>query len=385
MMSESPDRPRFDFDFHGEALDTIFDDYATMRERCPVAWSDRHGGFWAITGYDDIHRAEHDPDTYSVAPSMILPSFATDRPLIPLDIDPPALTAYRQMLLPFFTPKRMDGLVHRTVEIAHELLDGYGDAGVVDASTYARMLPTMVFSEYVGFPVEHAAQFDVWVEQIVFARTEDLPVALQAADDVYQYLRELIARRRSDRGTDVISELIDAELGARTLTDDELLDICYLLFVAGLETSASTIRSGLWYLAQHPDDVARLVAEPSLVPTANEEFLRTLCPVQAMARTLRHDTVVDGVEMKAGDRVALVFGAANRDPSRFEAPDEVRIDRADNPHTAFGLGSHRCLGSNLARREINVALAEFLVRYPQFELAEPAPWHGIGPLRLRVG
>lgn len=385
MMSESPDRPRFDFDFHGEALDTIFDDYATMRERCPVAWSDRHGGFWAITGYDDIHRAEHDPDTYSVAPSMILPSFATDRPLIPLDIDPPALTAYRQMLLPFFTPKRMDGLVHRTVEIAHELLDGYGDAGVVDASTYARMLPTMVFSEYVGFPVEHAAQFDVWVEQIVFARTEDLPVALQAADDVYQYFRELIARRRSDRGTDVISELIDAELGARTLTDDELLDICYLLFVAGLETSASTIRSGLWYLAQHPDDVARLVAEPSLVPTANEEFLRTLCPVQAMARTLRHDTVVDGVEMKAGDRVALVFGAANRDPSRFEAPDEVRIDRADNPHTAFGLGSHRCLGSNLARREINVALAEFLVRYPQFELAEPAPWHGIGPLRLRVG
>jgi cytochrome P450 len=385
MMSAPNDRPRFDFDFHGEALDTIFDDYAAMRERCPVAWSDRYGGFWAVTGYDDIHWAEHDPETFSVAPSMILPSFATDRALIPLDIDPPELTAYRQMLLPFFTPKRMDTLVDRTVELAEQLLDDYGDAAVIDVARYSRMLPCLVFSEYVGFPLEHAEQFDIWVEQIVFARTEDLPVAEQAAADVYQYFRDLIARRRADRsGHDVITELIDAPLGDHTLTDEELLDICYLLFVAGLETTASTIRSALWYLGQHPDDVARLVADPALIPSAGEEFLRTLCPVQAMARTLKRDTVIGGVEMAAGDRVALVFGAANRDPARFEHPDEIRIDRADNPHSAFGLGAHRCLGSNLARREIQVALSCFLQRYPTFTLAEPAPWHGIGPLQLAV-
>lgn len=393
MMSDTetgPHSPRFDFDFHGEALDTIFDDYAVMRERCPVAWSDRYGGFWAITGYDDIHRAEHDWETFSVAPSMILPSFATDRPLIPLDIDPPELTAYRQMLLPFFTPKRMDALVARTVELAERLLDDYGDAPVIDASRYARMLPCLVFSEYVGFPLDDAEQFDIWVEQIVFARTEDLPVAEQAAADVYQYFRDLIARRRIDRsasqgnGHDVITGLIDAPVGDRTLTDDELLDICYLLFVAGLETTASTIRSALWHLSQHSGDLARLVADPGLIPSAGEEFLRTLCPVQAMARTLRRDTVIGGVEMKAGERVTLVFGAANRDPSRFEDPDEIRIDRADNPHSAFGLGAHRCLGSNLARREIQVALSCFLQRFPAFTLAEPAPWHGIGPLPVSV-
>jgi cytochrome P450 len=105
--------------------------------------------------------------------------------------------------------------------------------------------------------------------------------------------------------------------------------------------------------------------------------------VQAMARTLKQDTVLGGQSMQAGERVVLVFGAANRDPARFDAPNEIRLDREHNPHTAFGIGAHRCLGSNLARREVNVALEEFITRYPRFELAEPSPWHGIGPLLLR--
>jgi cytochrome P450 len=377
-------RPHYDFDFHGEALDTVFDDYTAMHERCPVSWSERYGGFWTLTTYDHIHAAEHDWDTYSVAPSMILPSFATDRPLIPLDIDPPALTAYRKVLLPFFTPQRMDALIPRTAELANELLDSYGDDDVIDASRFSRMLPTMVFSEYAGFPVDDAEQFDTWVEQIVFARTEDLPVALRAADDVYAYFRRLIAERRRQPGeTDVVSGLLAADIDGQPLSDDEMLDICYLLFVAGLETTGGTIRAALWYLAQHAEDRERLVRSPDLIPTATEEFLRALSPVQAMARTLKVDTNVGGVDMKAGDRVVLAFGAANRDPRRFECPNEVRIDRPENPHSAFGIGAHRCLGSNLARREVNVGLAEFLARVPRFELAEPAPWHGIGPLMLR--
>ena len=380
---QPPMRPRYDFDFHGHALDTIFDDYRVMRQQCPVSWSDRYGGFWSITSYDDIHSAEHDPATYSVAPSMILPSFGTDRPLIPLDIDPPDLADYRKTLLPFFTPPKMDALMPRTRELARQLLDDVAGRDVFDASVYSRMLPTMVLSEYAGFPLEDAAQFDVWVEQIVFARTEDESVARRAADDVYAYFRELIARRRSERGTDVISGLLDADFQGRRLTDDEMLDICYLLFVAGLETSASTIRSALWYLAQHPVDLARLADDHSAIPRATEEFLRTLSPVQAMARTLKQDTSVGGVSMCAGDRVALVFGAANRDPSRFSDPDEVRLDRVENPHTAFGIGGHRCLGSNLARREVNIALEELIIRFPRFDLAEPSPWHGIGPLMLR--
>jgi cytochrome P450 len=378
-----PAGPTFDFDFHGPALDTIFDDYEVMHRECPVSWSDRYGGFWTLTRHADVHAAEHDWDTFSVAPSMILPSFGTDRPLIPLDIDPPALTPYRQILLPFFTPQKMDALLPRTHELARELLDAVAGQEVFDAAPYCRMLPAMVFGEYCGFPMEDAAQFDVWVDDIVFARSDDEAVARQAADEVYDYFRDLIAQRRRSPGPDVISALLAADHAGRPLTDDEMLDICYLLFVAGLETTAGTIRAGLWYLGQHADALALLTDDLTRVPAATEEFLRALSPVQAMARTLKQDTVIDGIEMRAGERVVLAFGAANRDPERFECPYEVRLDRESNPHTAFGAGAHRCLGSNLARREVNVALEEMILRHPRFELAEPAPWHGIGPLMLR--
>lgn len=361
----------------------MFDDYEVMHRECPVSWSDRYGGFWTLTRYDDVQRAEHDWDTFSVSPSMILPSFGTDRPLIPLDIDPPALIGYRQILLPFFTAQSMDKLLPRTHEIARELLDNMEGQEVIDASAYARMLPAMVFGEYCGFPMDDAAQFDRWVDDIVFARTEDEAVARAAANDVYDYFRALIALRRRQPGSDVISALLAADHGGRPLDDEEMLDICYLLFVAGLETTAGTIRVGLRHLARHPDDLALLVADTSLVPRATEELLRALSPVQAMARTLKCDTEIGGVEMLAGERVVLAFGAANRDPEVFECPHDIRLDRSSNPHVAFGIGAHRCLGSNLARREVNVALEEFVSRFPRFELAEPAPWHGVGRLAIR--
>ena len=375
--------PSFDFDFHGTALDTIFQDYETMHNECPVSWSEHYGGFWTLTRMEDIRKAEHDWDTFSVAPSMILPSFGTDRPLIPLDIDPPELTAYRQILLPFFSPNRMDALLPRTHDIANELLDDVAGQDVFDASTYARMVPAMVFGEYCGFPMEDAARFDQWVEDIVFARSDDESVARAAAEEVYQYFRALIAHRRSEPGDDVLSALLQADNHGRKLDDDEMLDIVYLLFVAGLETTAGTIRVALWYLSQHPEALEALVADPALIPAATEEFLRALSPVQAMARTLKIDTTIGGVDMKAGERVVLAFGAANRDPEVFECPHDIQLDRASNPHISFGIGAHRCLGSNLARREVNVALEEFIRRHPIFELAEATTWHGVGRLAIR--
>ncbi|MEL6984105.1 MAG: cytochrome P450 [Actinomycetota bacterium] len=390
--------PAFDYDFHGGGLDDVFDDYAVMHRTCPVSWSRHYGGFWTLSRHQDVMTAEHDLDTFSVAPSMILPSFGTDRPLMPLDVDPPALTAYRRILLPFFTPARMDELLPRTRELAEQLLDEVADAaagpgqglghpqpGGVDVSAYCRLLPAKVFGEYCGFPTQDAAQFDRWVEDIVFARVDDEATARAAADDVYDYFRDLITLRRREPGPDVISALLAARYDdTRPLDDEEMLDICYLLFVAGLETTAGTIRAALWHLAQHPDDVATLVAEPAAIPLATEEFLRALSPVQAMARTLKRDIELGGVTLRAGERVVLALGAANRDPELVDAPHEIRLDRSSNRHVAFGVGAHRCLGSNLARREVNVALAAFLERFPRFELAEPAPWHGIGPLHLHL-
>ncbi|MDG2261762.1 MAG: cytochrome P450, partial [Actinomycetota bacterium] len=311
-------------------------------------------------------------------------TFGTDRPLIPLDIDPPALTPYRQLLLPFFTATKMDALIPRTRQVARELLGDFEGQDIVDVSAFCRLLPAMVFGEYCGFPMDDAAQFDQWVEDIVFARTDDEAVARAAADDVYDYFRGLIAARRRDPGTDLISALLAADHAGQPLDDEEMLDISYLLFVAGLETTAGTIRAGLWYLGQHADELAAVAKDASLIPAATEEFLRVLSPVQAMARTLKRDVEIDNITMREGERVVLAFGAANRDPDHFACPHEVQLDRAPNRHISFGIGAHRCLGSNLARREVNTALQEFLGRFPRFELAEPAPWHGIGPLRIRL-
>jgi cytochrome P450 len=238
-----------------------------------------------------------------------------------------------------------------------------------------------------GFPEEDWPKFDHWVDDIIYERTVDPERAWKAGQEVMDYFDELLKSREGTEHTgDLISYLLEAEIKGRKLTHDELLSYCYLLFVAGLDTTAWAIRSSLWYLAQNPEAQARLRDDPDLLPLAAEEFLRTLSPVQAMARTCKADTEVSGQQIKAGERVVLVFGAGNRDPEIYDDPDEIVLDRENNRHLAFGGGIHRCLGSNLGRQELVVALEEFLAAVDSFSLANPdEPWHGVGPLTLRIG
>jgi cytochrome P450 len=386
-MSENPITGQ-DFDFHGPALDNIFDTYRELRARCPVGRSEKHGGFWFLTRSEDIFAAEQDAETFSVAPSMLLPAFGTDVPLIPIDIDPPEHTDYRKILLPLFTPKavaQLDDGMHRT---ARELATEVAAHDVVDAShAFARPMPTIIFSRLAGFPEEDWPKFDRWVDDIIYERTVDPDRAWKAGREVMDYFDALLRSRAGDPGgDDLIYYLLTAEIKGRKLTHDELLSYCYLLFLAGLDTTAWAIRSSLWYLAQNPEAQARLRANPDEIPAAAEEFLRTLSPVQAMARTCRKDTEVSGERIKAGERVVLVFGAGNRDPEIYDNADDIVLDRQNNRHLAFGGGIHRCLGSNLGRQELVVALAEFLDSVPEFSLANPdEPWHGVGALTLRIG
>ncbi|MGE0783751.1 cytochrome P450 [Mycolicibacterium sp.] len=377
-----------EFDFHGPALDNVFDTYRTLREQCPVGHSDKHGGFWFLTKSEDIFAAEQDPDTYSVAPSMLLPAFGTDVPLIPIDIDPPAHTDYRKLLLPLFTPKATARLEDGMRRTAKELAAEVAANEVVDVSAgFARPMPTIVFSRLAGFPEKDWPKFDHWVDDIIYERTVDPERARRASQDVMDYFDALLRERAGDSDTgDLIGHLLNVEMAGRKLTHDELLSYCYLLFLAGLDTTAWAIRSSLWFLAQHPEEQATLRENPDRIPTAAEEFLRTLSPVQAMARTCKADVEVGGRQIKAGERVVLVFGAGNRDPEVYDDPDEIKIDRENNRHLAFGGGIHRCLGSNLGRRELVVALEEFLAAVPSFALANPnEQWHGVGPLTLRIG
>ena len=375
-----------DFDFHGQALDSIFDTYRELRDQCPVGYSDHYGGFWFLTRYEDIFNAEQDWQTFSVAPTMLLPSFATDEPMIPIDIDPPAHTAYRKILLPLFTPKATDELTPFVESTARELIDDLLRQEVADVSSgYARPVPTIVFSTLVGYPKEDWPKFDDWVDRIIYARTSDPDDADRASSEVRSYLADLVERRRREPPIDDITgRLLTARIDDRALTDDELMNYQYLLFLAGLDTTAWAIRASLWYLAHHPQDQDLLRREPDLFPLAVEEFLRTLSPVQAMARTATRDTEISGCPIKQGERVVLAFGAGNRDELVYENADDIKIDRPENRHFAFGVGIHRCLGSNLGRREVLVALREFVERTPRFTAVNDSePWHGVGPLTVR--
>ncbi|HYX79405.1 MAG TPA: cytochrome P450, partial [Actinomycetota bacterium] len=369
------------FGHHDESLDVAFDVYRELRERCPIGRSDRYGGFWFAVRYDDIHAIEQQPETFAVSPGMLLPPMGHVRPGIPIDIDPPMHGKYRRITLPAFTPQRIAEMEPMVRGIARDLLDEIGDVDEVDASKrFAVPMPMRVFCAVAGLPAEDSERLEDWIDRIFYVRTHDYADTERAAAECCAYLAERFeARRREPPRDDLLGRLLTAEVDGRPLSEEELVDYGFVLLTAGLDTTAWVIRSGLWHLAQHPDDLARLVEQPELIPTAVEEFLRCLSSVQAMARTATEDVPLDGHQVAEGDRVLIVFGAGNRDEAVFPDGDRIRIDRQPNPHMAFGVGIHRCLGSNLARRELRIAFEEFLARHRVFALAPGAdpPWHGI--------
>ncbi len=382
-----------EFSYHGDHLDDIFEDYEVMVNECPVGRSKKYGGFTFLAKSEDIFAAEQDPETFSVTPTMLLPDLGIDFPMVPIDLDPPEHTAYRKILLPLFTPmniaKLEPGMVDTARELADEVLaEAEKNGGIADISKlYARPMPTIIFSRLCGYPEADWPKFDQWVDDILYERTEHPEVARAASDAVIKYFEEMINARKAEGGdyNDLMDKIINSKIDGRELTLDEMVSYSYLLFVAGLDTTAWGLRASLWYLAQNPQAQQQLRENPDEVPAAVEEFLRTMSPVQAMARRCTRDTVVQGQEIKEGERVVLVFGAGNRDPEIFEDPHEIKIDREDNRHLAFGGGVHRCLGSNLARKELVIGLQEFLAKVPSFESHGGEVWHGVGPLTVRIG
>ena len=378
------------FDFHGEALDNIFETYKELREKCPVGHSDKYGGFWFLTKSDDIFKVEQDPETYSVKPTMLVPSVA-DFPMIPIDTDLPELAEYRRILLPLFTPQALAKQEGPVRDVARDLATKFAASDSTDATAmFARPLPTIFFSRLAGFPEKDWPKFDAWVDDILYRRTQEPERAKTASREVRSYFDNLIEEYKgrttpeADTGT-IMDYLLEARINGQPLTKDELLSYCYLMFLGGLDTTAWAIRASLWYLAQNLEAQRYLRENPEAVPAAAEEFLRTMAPVQAMGRTCKVDTTIRGQEIKSGERVVLLFGAGNRDPEVYDHPDEIQIDRKHNKHLAFGAGHHRCLGSNLGRREVVIALEEFLSIVPEFTLGDTSEvWHGVGRLTLNV-
>ncbi len=383
----------------------IRDPYAVwdeLRGKCPVAHTERWGGSWMPTRYKDLFDIAQDFQHFSsreplVAPVGPVPGEAADAegdPFYgvgapPISSDPPEHTWSRRLLLPPFSNRSIEKWEPLTRAHCRSLIDSFIANGRADAAAdYAQKIPPYVIASMLGIPSDMAPTFTQWVRDLLEFGFTNREGANVARTQMLTFLWQCIQERKEQPRDDLISYLVKAEVDGKPIPDQYILGTCLLILVAGIDTTWSSIGSALWHLAQHPEDRARLIAEPELMPTAVEELLRAYSPV-TMARVVNENIEQAGCKMSAGDRVLMTFPAANRDPEVFADPDKVIIDRAENPHIAFGVGIHRCAGSNLARMEMRVSIQEWLARIPDFRLVDPAAvtWAGgqvRGPRSLPV-
>jgi cytochrome P450 len=348
-----------------------------LRQRCPIAHTDRFGGGWLPVRYEDVAAIAYDTKRFS-SRSIIMSNFRPPREIAPIggsppiSSDPPFHHDARKLLLPAFTKKAVARQERGTRALCHTLIDAFEGQGVVDAAhDYAQHIPMRVIAHMLGFPPEDGPRFRQFVENTLEGINLAPEERIARMSALFDYLLAQIREHVDNPRADLTTFLINAELYGRKLAPDHVAGTMALLLIAGIDTTWSAIGASLWHLARNPADRERLVAEPSLLPTAIEEFLRAYAPV-TMARLVRADMRWHGVDMKADDWILLSFPAANRDPAQFDRATEVVIDREVNRHAAFGLGIHRCVGSHLARMELRVALEVWLERIPRFSLAYPS-------------
>ncbi len=373
-----------DYDiFDGAFVNDPYPIWKDLRPTCPVAHTDRWGGSYMPSTFDTVTAVAHDVENFtslevSVAPIPAAYDEQGNRLRSVISSDPPDHSPERRLMLPFFSPKVVERFRESTSELCRRLIGGFIEDGEVDAAgDYARQIPPRVIAEILGIDPDMSDQFTEWVQGVLELGLQDPEVREKYRVIIQDFFDAEIERRKTERGDDLISFLLGAELDGGPVPMHVVRANLSLMLVAGIDTTWSSIGSALWHLATHPEDRRRLVDEPELLPVAIEEFLRAYSPV-TMARLARNDTEIAGCPVSKGERVLLSFPAANRDPEVFENPEEIVIDRAVNRHVAFGVGIHRCLGSNLARMEMQVAIEEFLRQIPEFGCEQPdaVTWAG---------
>jgi pimeloyl-[acyl-carrier protein] synthase len=346
--------------------------YHYLHASAPVQWNEVLGA-WTLARYSDVvesltdarlsaERSLQPGENYWVARSMLV-------------ADPPDHTRLRALVQKAFTPRMVDQLRPRIVAIVGELLDRIADRGgefdVIDDLAYP--LPVVVIAELLGVPPQERATFHessaalaASLDPLVSA--ERMDQANEAREELHRFFRSIIAERRHEPRADLISALVAVEERGDILTEPELVVMCTLLLIAGHETTVNLIGNGTLALLQHPDELARLRGDRSLIGTAVEELLRFDSPVQMTARVAREPLEIGGQSIDAGDFVLPLLGAANRDPQQFQDPDRLDLGRTPNPHVGFGRGIHFCLGAPLARLEGQIVIDALVQRFPNLKL-----------------
>jgi cytochrome P450 len=345
-----------------------FDNFDRLRSDSRAYFGDARGTeFWMLTRIEDIRKAFQAPGTFSsraVVPADPDPPYMW----IPEMLDPPIHTKWRQLLGPLFSPAAIAALEPRVRSRFNEILDevvGTGACDFVDA--VALRFPNTIFMELMGLPVSDAPQFQVWETDILHKGGSANEDALRAMNEVIAYFGALVAERRKEPRQDIVSIAATWSIDGEPISDADLMSLCLLMFMAGLDTVAMQLSYSFLHLATHDEDRRRIVEDPTLIPGAVEEFLRYYAFVTP-GRKITQDVDFGPCPMKAGQMIFLPIVAANRDPAEFVDADKVIIDRADNRHIAFGAGPHRCLGSHLARQELRIGLEEWHKRIPDYRL-----------------
>jgi cytochrome P450 len=371
--SESRDEPKAVFRGDEEGLDDLFDlaepqpKYKALLEAggiiCPAE------GFVVAASRAAVDEVLRHPESYT---SRDLVQLGNVRPLIPLSVDPPEHLKYRKILDPLFAPKKMDAIEDDVAARVNHFIDAFVDRGSCNfTEELAVLFPSAVFLGLMGLPWEELDTLLRLKDGIMRPPgdpAEQMRIREQIGQEIYVYFDAILDERHKKPEDDILTEFLRAEVDGEKLSREEILDICFLFLIAGLDTVTDSLTLFFAHLSRHPEHRRQIVADPSIIPRAVEELLRWETPVAGTARAATGDSVVAGCPITPGSIVFVSIGAANVDPEVFGDPFDVRFDREENRHLAFGGGVHRCLGSHLARRELRIALREWHRRIPDYEL-----------------
>ena len=377
MPTDSTSRPTSTLPLHSPDFyaGDPYPAYRELRTSTPVAWNDVTN-FWALTKYEDIRYVSGHPLTFTSTKGITIPDPTQPEPVQEGNLiftDPPRHRQLRKLINSGFTRRQVTLLEPKVREIVKGILDAVDTSREYEfAEEIAAPLPTRLIAEMLGAPPEDWEQFRAWSDAAVGTADPDIELDnVVALSQLYEYFTKLIDARRSGdvTGDDLLSILAAAEVDGERLTDADLLNFSFLLLVAGNETTRNLIALGTQALLDHPDQFALLRSNPELLPLAVEEMLRFTSPVTHMAREATEDVEIRGQRIKAGEKIVMLYGAANRDAEIFGATsEEFDITRNPNPHIAFGAGEHACLGAQLARLEARVMFEVLLGTYPTIEL-----------------
>jgi cytochrome P450 len=373
-----------DFDVYDPGLatpvDVMQERVAELAAKGPVVYSTAYGGHWIVTRYKEIHKVLTDPETFSSFPNNLVTNDMFK--LIPVESDPPEHAGIRHALLPLFSPQRMKKLSADIRGVVNELIDGFATKGEAEfISEFAHELPARIFLALMDWPLADAPLFTDATDIILLGKPggteeESNQARMMAGLEMFGYFQKVLEDRRANPRDDITSLVVHSEVdlgeGARLLTDEELNQMFFLLLIAGLHTVQGSLAWSIVHLVNNPAQRDAIIADPALIPKAVEEILRMEAAVVPGRRATR-DVELGGVKIAKDDQLILMLCSANRDGVEFGEPDDFQISRDPNRHLSFGSGPHRCLGSHLARIELNIAVEELHRRIPDYRLVESDP------------